>query len=81
MQNWQSGRAVEAGGGQVEIVAVADNIRIGIVGVEDRIAVGAITGIGHPGKAERGRHDSWFGWMQAGGGFKPSGGSPARRGR
>jgi len=41
MQNRQSRRAVEAGGDQPEIVAVPDHVRIGIVGVDDWIAVSA----------------------------------------
>ncbi len=56
VEDWQPGRAVEAGGGQIEIVAVPDDIRIGIIGVQDGVAVSAVAGIGFPGKGERGGH-------------------------
>jgi hypothetical protein len=57
VQDRQSRRAVEAGGDQPEIVTVPDDVRIGIVGVDDRIAVRAVAGIGYSGIGKSGRHE------------------------
>ena len=46
MEDRKPGDCIEARGGQVEIRTDPDGIGIGIIGVQDRIAVGAVTLVG-----------------------------------
>lgn len=48
MEDRQPRRAVEAGRGEPEVLTVADHIRVGIVGAEDRVGVGPVATIGRP---------------------------------
>ena len=48
MQDRQSRRAVEAGCGEIEIIADADHIRIGIIREQNRIAIGPVRLVRNP---------------------------------
>jgi hypothetical protein len=48
VQDGESGSALEAGGGHVVVVADADDVGVGVVGVNDRIAIGSVTVVGAP---------------------------------
>ena len=48
-QDWQTGRYVETGRRQVEVIAYADDVRIGLVGKDYRILVSAVSIVRLPG--------------------------------
>ena len=48
VQYLQARQAVEAGAGQVEVIAYAAGIGVGIVGIEDGILIGAVAPVGYP---------------------------------
>ena len=48
VENGQAGRAFETGSHHVEVFAHADDVGVGVVGVQDGILVGAIAVVGYP---------------------------------
>ena len=61
MENRQGGRAVEAGGRHPVVIADTDHIGIGIVGMEDRVAVAAVAEIGAVRVGVGMFHGKWVG--------------------
>ena len=48
MQDRQTGGAVETTRNEIEVISIANHVRIRVVGAEDRIAIGAVGLVGEP---------------------------------
>src|SRR5581483_9511577 len=60
VQDGKSGNSVEARGRHVEVVADPNHVRVGVVGVQNRVAVAAVAVIGDPGVGRGVRHESYY---------------------
>src|ERR1700752_2384645 len=53
MKNWQTWYGIEARNAQIKIIVYAHYVRIGIVGMQNRVAISAVALVRHPDLGNR----------------------------